>query len=504
MSRAREAAGQTLIVMVGRFVGVFVALGAIYFQTRYLTKHEFALVQIVSLLTELCTVMGDLGLGLAIERRLPALLEGGRAAGQGLIGTFLCSVLATTALFCAAVYVLSEPLASLMMKDAGQAGLMALTVPSIVIGVWRNHMFSLMRGTKSFTRLSVFSLTYQLGWVGVSILLFQWWGIRGFLIGLAAGPLLPCLYETWKMRGYLAGPPAWRVYRDNLRATRAYYAERFVNFGYVYADQWVVGAMLNPVALAIYSLPRRIFDQLQSVLDGLWVVPTNVLSRESVRGPEILSRSLASFRRVFLYLFAPMSVGLLVGSYSFLDVLTAGRYNAGWGVFAILSVFFLINGVYAPQPISVSVMAPPRQRLQSLLAQNVTFLAILPLLTYTVGEEGVAAARAIGAAVMAWMSCHFLRRIVALPRDPRARRAVGFPCLLMMAIAVPAQVFFYQRWLAPVYLAAAGAAYVWAFMRLIDESDLQLLEHILPRRLQWAVDACRKLRPATARLSSAP
>jgi len=158
-----------------------------------------------------------------------------------------------------------------------------------------------------------------------------------------------------------------------------------------------------------------------------------------------------------------------------------------------------VNGIYAPQAISVSVMAPPRYRLQSLIVQNVVFLAILPFMAMYFQTEGVATARLVGAGVMAWMSCYFLRKLVRAPLDLRAVRAVLGPSIVLVLLAVPPQVLFYRQWIVPAYLAAAGLAYTWLFVRSVDEEDLHLLEHLLPDRLKWASRACWRLRPAAER-----
>lgn len=498
MSRAREAAGQTLIVMVGRVIGVFIAIGAVSFQTRYLSQSEFALVNIITLLTELCTVMGDFGLGLAMERRLPALLESDLREADALKGTFGYTVLLTTGCFSLLVWLFAPQVNRFLLKDTLDPALIPLTIPAILVGAWRNHLFSLMRGTRSFARLSVFSLTYQLFWVSCSIVCFLIWGIRGLVIGLAAGPMLPCLLETWLMRRHFTAPPTPAAYARHVRWTLPFWAERFVNFGYVYADQWIVAAMLSPAAFALYMVPRRLFDQLTSVLDGLWVVPTNVLSRESVRGPDILARSVGSFKRVFLYVFTPISAALLVSGYFVLDALSNGRYVGAAGAFSIMALFFFVNGVFAPQAISVSVMSPPKHRLASLVVQNVSFLAIVPVLATYLGIEGAAIARVLGAIIMAYMSCHFLRKVVVAPVDTAAIRVVLWPALALIVLAVVPQLVAYQRWLAPAYLALAGLTYVWLFVRRAEEQDLNLLEHMLPQRLKWAAHACRRLRPAVA------
>jgi|CXWL01.1.fsa_nt_gi O-antigen/teichoic acid export membrane protein len=497
MSRAKEATAQTLVVLFGRSLGIVASLVSVLFVTRWLQTRELILTQIASLLAELIATIGDLGFGLAMQRRLPALLEADVDEANGMIGTFLVASLATLAVGATIIYLLSEQIASSFVRESGEGAYVVLAIPAVAVQIWRTQLFVLMQGTREFGRYSILSLTFQLFWVAGSIGFYFVWGFKGFLIGMAVGSAIPCSYETWKMRHYLVMPPAWRKCVSFFRLALSYYPERFVNFAYCYADQWVVAyALRDQQALATYFVPRRFFDQLLALLEGFWSVPTNALSRESARGPAAISSSLASFKRVFLYIFAPLTAGLLASSYFLVDILAGPKYHDAVWSFAILSLFFLVSGVFAPQAISVMVLAKPSERLKSLLAQNISFLLILPILAHVMGLEGVAIARVLAGVVMAWISCMLVKRIVDTPRDLSPFRAVLPAFFILLAIGGLPQLFYYHRLVTPLYLAIGSAAYIWVFMRLVREDDVLLLEHVLPRRLAWVATVSRWCRPS--------
>jgi O-antigen/teichoic acid export membrane protein len=448
------------------------------------------------MLSELICTIGDMGFGLAMQRRLPALLESSAEDARGMIGTYLLFCVVTMIVGGLLVYGLADRIGSGFLKESGDGLLVILSIPAVLSQVWRNQLFVLMQGTQSFGRYSILSLTFQTSWVGCSIGSYFIWGFKGFLAGLAVGSAIPCIYETWKMRQYLVMPPRLDQFMRFVRLALTYYPERFVNFAYTYADQWVVGYLLkDQQALATYFVPRRFFEQLLALLEGFWSVPTNVLSRESARGSDAFARSLAGFKRIFIYVFAPLSAGLFVSSWYVVHILAGPQYQDAVACFAILSVFFLVTGVFAPQMISIMVLAKPSERVKSLVLQNLTFIVTLPILAKLIGLEGVVIARVIASLAMAWISCLLVKKIVTTARDFSAVRAVLLPSLVLMAVGGLPQIFYYNRFVVPFYLAAAAIAYIWLFMRFVREDDVELLEHVLPRRLAWVGAIGRWCRP---------
>jgi O-antigen/teichoic acid export membrane protein len=482
------------MVITARALATLVSLGSVYFYTRYIKPEDLALSLIAGMLGELCFVFGDCGLALCLERRLPGVISASREDGLSMIAVCLYVLTFTSIVLCSIIFLLAGGLAKLLLKDGAYASLIIVSIPFIVAVVWRNFLFSLMRGVNAYGRLSVLSLSSQIMYAGLTIAGYKWLGMRGFLLGAFVGYALPSLYESWVLRRYLGPPPGLSRFKQYLSLSSPYFAERYVNYGFTYADQWVIGLFISPAALAAYYVPRNFFDRIQGLLDAFWMVPTTILSRESARGLDVAREAMKTLRRFFVYVFIPMGVGLLASSYFLVDILAGPRYPQAFIPFAILAVYFTITGAFAAAPVGLTVIAPPKDRLIMVLLQNGFYLTALPLLTWRLGLSGVALARALGTTVGIVAASWLLRRILKSPGGNGALKTVAIPSVLMLIIVAGAQYLHYSRLLTPLYMAAGGAAYILIFFLLVPVSDLRMLEHLLPDRLRFLMRIGLRLR----------
>src|SRR5438067_893380 len=92
--KAREAARKAILVVTSRAMAMCVSLVSIYFYTRHLKTDELALSLVAGMLGELFFVFGDFGLGLCLERRLPAVINANREDGLAMIGVCLYVLMA--------------------------------------------------------------------------------------------------------------------------------------------------------------------------------------------------------------------------------------------------------------------------------------------------------------------------------------------------------------------------------------------------------------------------
>jgi O-antigen/teichoic acid export membrane protein len=483
--RARQAAGSALMVITARALATGVSLISVYFYTRYIKPEDLALSLIAGMLGELCFIFGDCGLGLCMERRLPGVILANREDGLSMIAVSMYILVITSTILCAIIFMLAGSLARLLLKDSAYAGLLVVSIPFIVAVVWRNFLFCLMRGVNAYGRLSVLSLSSQILYATLTISGYWWLGMRGFLIGAFLGYALPSLYESWVLRRYLGAPPGLSRFRQYMSLSSPYFAERYLNYGFTYADQWFIGLLIDPTALAAYYVPRNFYDRIQGLLDGFWMVPTTVLSRESARGMEVARLAMETLRRFFAYVFIPMGVGLLASSYFLVDLLAGPKYPQAFVPFAILAISFTITGAFAASPVGLIVLAPPKERLKMVVIQNGFYLAGLPLLIWGLGLNGVALARTLGSAVGVVAAWWLLRKLVRVSEGRNALMTVLLPSLVMFTIVAGGQYLHYNRLLTPLYMTLGGIAYIIIFFFLVPVADLRMLEHLLPDRLRF-------------------
>jgi O-antigen/teichoic acid export membrane protein len=492
--KAQEAAHKAALVITSRALAMAVSLASVYFYTRHLKADELALSLVAGMLGELFFVFGDFGLGLCLERKLPAVLSANRDDGLAMIGVCQYVLLVTTSVFCIALFALAGPVSKLLMHDAAYKGLIIVAIPYIAAVVLRNFMFSMMRGVNAYGRLSVLSFGSQFLYAAMSIGGYLLWGMRGFLLGAFLSFALPSFYEAWVLRRYLGPPPGRHKFREFMVLSRPYLAERYVNYGFTYADQWAIPLLISPAALATYYVPRNFFDRLQGLLDAFWMVPTTLLSRESARGLEVAAGVLRILKRFFVYVFVPLSIGLLASSYFLIDVLAGSKYRDALWPFAILTIYFLITGAFAASPVGITVLAPPRERLKMISAQNAVYLVALPLLALLCGLYGVALARVVGTAVGTLAAWWLLEQHLKINVHGGAMKSVILPSIVMFIIVAGWQYVHYSRITAPIAMAIGAIVYMLIFIYLVPVEDLLMLERMLPDRLRFLARLGLRLR----------
>ncbi len=476
-----------------------VSLVGLYFYTRTMEKSEWAAGLVVAVLGESFFCMGDLGLGLCLERRLPGILVKDREEGLTLIGVFVAVMVVAACVMAVLLYLVREPLASLMLKNREQGWVILWGIPFAVSILWRNGLFCVMRGTNCYGRLSVLSLMSQVLFVAGTVSGYKLAGVKGFVLGACAAYALPCAYETWKLRRYFATIPTLSNIVRYIRYSLSMFGERIVNFAYTFADQWIIGLILTPAALATYNVPRSFFDRFQTFIDGLWMVPTTLISREAARSEDAVRAALRRLRRLFTYVFVPLGVGLFISCYFVVDVLAGKRYHDAAQPFAILALHYLVLGLAAANAIvGISTVAQPRERLKTILSKNIAYLACLPLLAHYMELNGVAGTKLIATLVEACIAAILMRRILKVKWEWDALRAVAVPALLLFVIGAGGQFWFYSRVLTPVYLMAGAVVYLFLFFRRVAEEDLVFMENILPDRLRPLVMLGRRCRPSAA------
>jgi len=496
---AREAASKTLVVMTSRALAMIVSLVGLYFYTRTMQKSEWATGLIVAFLGESYFCMSDLGLGLCLERRLPGILVKDRHEGLTLIGVFVVVMMVAAVLLALLLFLVREPLAEVLLKDREQGTVIAWGIPFAVSILWRNGLFCVMRGTNCYGRLSVLSLVTQVLFVAATVCGYKLLGVKGFVLGASAAYVVPCAYESWKLRRYFGVVPTLASMVRYIRYSLSMFGERVVNFAYTFADQWIIGLILTPAALATYNVPRSFFDRFQSFIDGLWMVPTTLISREAARSQDAVLAALRRLRRLFTYVFVPLGIGLLASSYFIVDVLAGEKYRDATQPFAVLALHYLVLGLAAANAIiGISTVAEPRARLKTIISKNIVYVALLPVLAHMLSLNGVAGARLLATITEACVAAVLMRRILKVKWEWDALRAVATPALLMFAIIAGGQYFFYSRALAPVLLVLGAAVYLVLFFRFVAEEDLVFIENILPDRLQPLLAWGRRCRPAAA------
>lgn len=496
---ARETTRNAILMMIARLSSLFISVGSIFFFTRILNKDEYAFWGVITLIGQTCIIFTDLGLGLSVDRWLPAYAETDPVAGRTISRVYLYATGMATVAFCVGLVALARPLEQWLLEGKFGPRVIYLSIPYVLGVVGHQIMTIILRGLRRYDRLSWCIPLNQVMFTLAGVALYFPFGIYGFILGNGLGQFPALLYFSRPIWKYLMGLPSVREFAHFLKQAWPYHAERYLNFCLYQADQWMVAGLFTNQVKSTYNVPRTFFDRITGTLDGLTSVPMTAMAAASSRNPESLIRGIVIMRRALLYVFALMCASLMAGSRFLVDILAGAKYAEGalWP-FRFLDVVLFITGVFVIQAQAVYAAGHPVHRLKSVIFQNVVYLACLPLLTRAFALNGVTLARVVGALATGLAAIYFLRRIVVVRTDWQAIRVITPPCAVLLLVAFVGQAFYYSRLVAPLWLLLAGLVGVVMFLRRIPADDLQTLENILPRKLTPFLQFGHRLR-GTAR-----
>jgi len=502
---ARETTRNAILMIAARSASLVISIGSIYFFTRVLSKDEYAFWGVINLIAQTCIVFTDLGMGLATDRWLPGLNETHPENGRTLSRVYVYCSLSAATVFCLGLIALARPVVDWMLE--GKVGVVPvyLATPFILSLTAHQILGGILRGTRRFEALSWCIPVNQIVFTAAGILFYFPFGIGGFILGNGLGQLPALVYFSRPLWSYLGGVPTIREIKAQLKLAWPFHAERYLNFGLFFADQWLVAGKFSNQLKNAYNVPRTFFDRITTTLDGLTAVPLTALSAASGRGTETFTRGIVVMRRAVLYIFGFICVSLLAGSRFLMDILAGPKYAADaiWP-FRIFTVMMFFTGAFMIQSQAVNAGGRPIYRLKSVIFQNIAYLLALALLTKPFGLYGVSIARVIGAVATGLAASYFLRKIVVVRPDWVAAKALLPGCMVLLAIALVGQHFYYSRLIAPLWLGVAGLSGAILVFRAIPDEDILTIEHILPRRLTPILEACRRLRKRTPSVIPAP
>jgi len=518
MTLARETARNALLMITARTSSLFISVGSVFFYTRWLKQDELAFLTVLGVLTQSCIIFSDLGLGLAVDRRLPGLMESDPKSGRDLARGYLWATSLVAGFICLILTLLAGPISRVFLDSALPPSMVVWSIPYVAASVGHQLLTILLRGSRNYATLSLCVPINQILWsvlsIGAYVLIAAGHAprlqafagdhaaIKMFVLlqGIGQAPALIIFSRPiWKL---LAGTPTWDSVRENLRRALPFHAERYINFIAAYGDQWVVAAFMTNELKAIYYVPRTFFDRLTTTLDGITAVPLTALSTAAGRSPDSLLRGILVMRRALLYIFGMMGASLLISSRLLVDVIAGSKYHAG-GVtpFRILAIHFMIIGMFIIHQQAVNAAGRPGDRLRVVIIQNIASLAGLALLGWLFSLNGVAAARIVAAVAGGWASWHYVRKIVPLTPDWTAIRAIAIPCLTVVVTVLIGQSFHYSGTREPSHIllgftrmGLAIATMGLLLLRFMPEADLRHIEEVLPTRLNWMLAVGRRLR----------
>jgi O-antigen/teichoic acid export membrane protein len=410
----------------------------------------------------------DLGIGPALTRALSERMEGGdpreasRLVGSALVALGGLACLVAGAFWFALPWLVNSLLnvpEALRGEALAAFRVLAVAAPLIVVNA---ALWGVLSAHQRFAAANLATIPVAvMYYVGPVLVLLVWQSLVGVMLALVACRLANTLSYAWLVRPLLPGFGVGRL-RDVfplLRIGGWLTASSLLNQGLIYADRFLIGAVLTLAAVAHYATP------LDLVL-RMWILPVAVaqallpaMASAFRADPAATANLLRRGGLMVLALTLPPCL-LLAAEGDFLLRLWLGReFSAEGGmVLRILGAGILFSCLaYVPNAL-LDAMGRPDVAAKFLLAQLLVFLPLSALLLWRFGINGAAVAWALRCVADFVGKLWFAQRLYPAARE--AARALVPPVIaagLGLALLLPFEAPWMLAALSLTVLAAAGA-----------------------------------------------
>ncbi len=379
---------------------------------RFLSREDFGVVALVSVVLAVATAIAELGLANAVVHRQRA----GRAELSSLFWLGTCAGLLLAGLLAACGGV-----AAALWPEPSLAHWLPWTAPPLVAaGVGQVHV-ALLRRELRFRALACIELAAAasgvacVAWLaprghGAAALLAAVGVAAGVRALLALGVGLPLLRPALRL--------APREVEPFLRFGVYQLGERLVNVLSWNLDRLVLAAALGAEALGVYHLAHQL------VIRPFWLLAS---TSQQVAVPLLarLQHDRAALERAYLTvvrLLAYAALPLYVGAFVVAEPLVELLYGPGWGDVARLFALLWPLGVFyaVGNPVGALIVATGRVRLGlrwNVFAAGVQLAAVIAGVTW--GAAGVATALVVATGGVLFPAGFVLRRLlIDMPARP--------------------------------------------------------------------------------------
>jgi O-antigen/teichoic acid export membrane protein len=445
----------------------------------------------------------DLGVGAALTRALATRIGAGEKAGAAeLAGAAITALALVSGLVAAAAFtavpflverLLNTPPA-LQAEAVAAFRVLCLAAPLVVVNA---ALWGALAAHQRFREANLVTIPVAtMYYLGPVLVLMVWTSLVGVILALVGCRLANTLSYLWLARRDLPGlkpaMPRWALVGPLLRIGGWMSASGMLTQALLYADRFLVGALLTLSAVAFYATPLDLVMRM-------WILPVAVaqalLPAMASAYATHAQATAGLLRRGALLVSAavlPACLLLVAAGPEILRLWLGAEFAVGGGrVLQILSVgIFFSCAAFAPGAL-LDAIGRPDANAKWQLAQAALFLPLSALGLIWFGIEGAAAAWAARCAADAAGRLFLTARLY--PAAAAAARAVALPLLAGgagLAALLPFEAPAVLSAIALLALAAFTAAAVLALTEQ-ERRDARLL-----LRRPWRLRAVLKGEPA--------
>lgn len=481
---ARFIVASSAKVLVSQAATLALSIGFTIYLARVLSKEAFATFVVFGILSGMTKMMTTLGLDSTVVQKVPGDLRAGHVAHAcAYMKTAFLSRLVMVTLLAAGLAVFAAQVADVFLKDPGYGALVrcmipALTLLAILDGLQMQTQAVRQFGMRSWSDVSNSVLTL----VG-SMTAFFVWGLRGYYLGAAIGPLSAVLLLLVSQRRYLfmrgVRPAAWPAM---VRYSMPFYAKGFLRYAMIEADRVVIGFLMPPAALANYGVARKFTDYLRVYGSSVTTPALVKLGELRKSSKESLERGFVLVSRYGVLIIAPVCILTAIFSPFLAEAFGGAKYRDAWPILAVLAIAQLLYFLAQVYGVSVVfIMARPIIVFLQDGLPGVVNLGASLLLVGALGAAGMAWSQIISYGLSLALAMYFARAFVSVQPDWHAWKVVAAVTLPSLAV-VPLVLSATTSWGPPLLAGAAALASGTLFGAVaMTSADWGIVNSVLPR-----------------------
>lgn len=483
-SGARFIVASSVKVLMSQAATLVISVGFTVYLARVLTKDEFATLVVFAILAGMIRFITTLGLDSTVVQKVPGDIRSGQLAHAcAYMKTAFLSRLATVLIVSALLAMFSMQLADVLLKDPAYGQLVRCMIPALALLAVLDGLQLQAQAVRQFGMKSWSDVILNVVALAGSMSLYFVWGLRGYYIGSAIGPLAACGLLLVSQRRYLfiAGvrpAPWWPM----IKYSMPFYAKGFVRYALIEADRVVVGLLLPPASLANYGVARKFADYLRMYGSSVTTPALIKLGELRKSSKDSLERGFVLVSRYGVLLVAPVCILTALFSPMLTQAFGGEKYRGAWPILAILAIGQLLYFMAQVYGVSVVfIMARPMIVLLQDGIPGIVNLVVSLLLVGSLGASGMAWSQIVAYSLSLGLAMYFARAFVSVRPDWHAWKVVAAATVPSFAL-VPMLMHATEAWI-PTLAASVGTLVIGAVLSSIamTRGDWAVINSVLPR-----------------------
>ena len=483
------ATGSIYLTLQNLFTNLIGVFGLTYL-ARAITQEQMGMLTALTLVNSFIPLVSDFGLASSLPKFISELKGRGEDVSAHILATLVFKI-PVTLLPCLALTIFSADMSSVLFGVADKFDLVRLAVIDAFILAFVSVLSSILLGAGRMKRIaisSIFSTTTK--WLVTVLLLMSGYGFYSAVIGWIVGDLiLLVLYAAVSIRLLKHGETLFRhsisLISRILKFSWPLFAASIVSFVYAWYDRAIIFAFLPLADLGIYDVSYKAFTVLASLATALGAALYPFYGMAyGKKDHETIASGIKRATRYTTIIIFPLTLGLFSTANPVITLFAGQQYESGWSILAILAVFGLVYGLLPAFTGLLVIYEKTKIVFLLSLVPVLSSLGLLPLI-WVSGLNGLAAMRGVSLLVTLLLTMFFLSKIVRIEIDRQAMVKALFSSILMAVVVLAAQQVRYSMVLLPAYVVVGTITYLACirFLKVFNESDVQLLEQIVGEKI---------------------